>query len=112
MEGVAGGDDGVDFGGMGGPFGVGFGGAVGVAEGGGVGVSDFVPSATSKSEETGCGIMPTYPTPINEIPQISEEFEGQHYPNAQFLADCLMTLPVHEYIRERDSLQIQNLLNP
>ena len=65
-----------------------------------------------KSEKTGCGIMPTYPTPINEIPQISEEFEGQHYPNAKFLADCLMTLPVHEYIRERDRRQIQNLLNP
>ncbi len=49
-------DGGGDFGGMGGPFGIGFGGAVGVEEGGGVGVSDFVPSATSKSEETGSSL--------------------------------------------------------
>ena len=51
------------------------------------------------------------PTSINEIPQISEEFIGQHYPNAQLLAECLMTLPVHEYVRKKDRIQIKKMLN-
>jgi len=64
----------------------------------------------SKSEKSGCGIMPMYPTPINEIPQIVWEFEGQLYPNAKRLADCLMTLPVHEFVNESDRLKINKIL--
>jgi len=59
-----------------------------------------------KSEETGCGIMPPYPTPINKIPQICEEFEGQNFFNAQVLADCLITFPVHEYVDKNDNKRI------
>lgn len=55
-----------------------------------------------KSEKKGWGIMPTYPTPINRIPELSKEFAGQQFPNATRLADCLLTLPVHDYVRERD----------
>ena len=64
-----------------------------------------------RSEKTGSGVMPTYPLPINEIPQLASEGLGQHYPNAKKLADCLLTLPVHEYVREIDRLKILNLLN-
>ena len=64
-----------------------------------------------KSEENGCGVMPTYPSTINEIPQLASEIVGQHYPNAKKLADCLFTLPAHEYVRESDRLKILNLLN-
>jgi len=63
-----------------------------------------------QSEQRGYGIMPAYPTPINEIPLIAMEFEGQSYPNAKQLADCLMTLPVHEYIKESDILKIEKIL--
>lgn len=63
-----------------------------------------------KSKETGCGVMPTYPSTINEIPQIAAEFVGQHYPNAKKLADCLLTLPVHGYVQEGDRQKILNLL--
>ncbi len=64
-----------------------------------------------QSEQRGYGIMPAYPTPINEIPLISAEFKGQSYPNAKRLADCLMTLPVHEYINESDMLKIEKILS-
>ncbi len=64
-----------------------------------------------KSKETGCGVMPAYPTIISEIPQISSEFIGQHYPNAKYLANCLLTLPVHEYVQDSDRIKILNLFN-
>lgn len=63
-----------------------------------------------RSEESGLGVMPSYPTPINEIPNIAREFAGQHFPNAKILADCLMTLPVHEYIGDGDQIRIKNTI--
>jgi dTDP-4-amino-4,6-dideoxygalactose transaminase len=63
------------------------------------------------SNEKGCGIMPTYPTAINYIPQISGEFAGQFFPNAQYLAEHLLTLPVHEYVRDLDRTKILDILN-
>ncbi len=63
-----------------------------------------------KGKETGCGVMPTYPTIISEIPKISSEFVLEHYPNAKQLADCLLTLPVHEYLQESDRIKIHALL--
>ncbi|HFD32707.1 MAG TPA: aminotransferase DegT [Gammaproteobacteria bacterium] len=65
----------------------------------------------SRSERHGLGVMATYPTPINEIPEIAGEFSGRKFPNAQKLADCLMTLPVHEYMTEKDRLKILHLCN-
>ncbi len=55
-----------------------------------------------KSEEKGYGVMAVYPCPINEIDQIKEEFTGQSYPNAKHLSNCLLTVPVHEYVRVED----------
>ena len=55
--------------------------------------------------------MPTYPTSISEIPQIAEEFVGQQFPNAKYLTECLLTLPVHEYVMEGDRVRIQSLLD-
>jgi len=63
-----------------------------------------------RGERYGAGIMPTYPTPINEITQIADEFTGQHYPNAKRLSGCLLTLPVHEYVRDSDRADILKLL--
>ncbi len=63
------------------------------------------------SEQRGLGVMATYPAPINEIPEIAGEFSGQQYPNAKRLADCLMTIPIHEYVTEKDRLAILRLFN-
>jgi dTDP-4-amino-4,6-dideoxygalactose transaminase len=63
-----------------------------------------------KSDENGCGIMPAYPTAIHQISQISREFAGQDFPNAKHLAECLMTLPVHEYVQKSDRMKILDIL--
>jgi len=64
----------------------------------------------SRSERHGLGIMATSPAPINEIPEIAHEFSGQQFPNAKKLSDCLMTLPVHEYVTKKDRLKILHLI--
>ena len=62
------------------------------------------------SEQAGLGIMPGYPTPINEIADIAGEFTGQNYPHARNICDCLFTVPVHEFVRVEDNRQIMKLL--
>ncbi|MCI5207270.1 MAG: DegT/DnrJ/EryC1/StrS aminotransferase family protein [Candidatus Electrothrix sp. ATG2] len=44
-----------------------------------------------KSEATGCGVMPTYPTPINEISHISDEFSGQYFPMSALIFRDVMS---------------------
>jgi dTDP-4-amino-4,6-dideoxygalactose transaminase len=65
----------------------------------------------SRSEQHGLGVMTTYPAPINEIPEIASEFSGQEFPNAKRLSDCLMTLPVHEYVTGKDRFKILRLFS-
>lgn len=78
----------------------------------------FLPSANhraiilTESEERGFGIMPSYPTPINRIPQLESDFEGQEFPNAQALADRLITLPVHELVDDDDNHRIEEWIRP
>jgi len=62
------------------------------------------------SEQAGYGIMPAYPTPIHEIPQIAREFSGQQYPHAKDVCMRLFTIPVHEYITINDNKQILDLV--
>ncbi len=64
-----------------------------------------------QSERHGLGIMPAYPTPINMIPEIATEFSNQQYPQAEATCNLFLTLPVHQYIKERDKKQILVLLN-
>lgn len=59
-----------------------------------------------KSEETGCGIMRTYPLPINEISELRHEFAGEIFPNAKLLSERLMTIPVHEYVKKEDMIRV------
>ncbi len=63
-----------------------------------------------ESEKNGYGIMPAYPTPISGISQIAGIFQNQQFPHAQLLADCLVTLPVHEYLEINDQHKIKSLL--
>jgi len=64
-----------------------------------------------KSAQQGLGIMPAYPTPINKIPVLEDEFSGQDYPQAEEICSRLLTIPVHEYVQKWDNELIFSLLN-
>ena len=59
-----------------------------------------------QSDDTGLGVARSYPDAIHHIPQISDQFAGQEFPNAVSVAGRLVTLPVHQYVRESDKLNI------
>jgi perosamine synthetase len=54
------------------------------------------------SQEHGLGLSLAYPTPINEIPEIRAAFAGQRFASAQRVAECLLTIPTHHWLAERD----------
>ncbi len=56
------------------------------------------------------GIMPSYPVPINEIPQLQNDFCGERYPTAKMLSDQLITIPTHQYMTEDDYRKISGFL--
>jgi len=67
--------------------------------------------ALAASEKQGLGIMPTYPEPINNgIPQGGIVCGGEGYPVAEKVSKRLITLPVHEMMRERDRKKIRDVL--
>ena len=63
-------------------------------------------SLLEKSEAQGLGLMPGYPTSINNIPQIRGFFQGQRFPGAEQTARELITLPVHPYVSAEDRKKI------
>jgi dTDP-4-amino-4,6-dideoxygalactose transaminase len=58
--------------------------------------------ACSLSTERGLGLSLAYPTPINEIAEIREVFEGKRFPSARRVADHLLTIPTHHWLTEKD----------
>ena len=68
----------------------------------------FSPSHVPNFVPLRLGIMPMYPTPVNNIPEISFEFDDVEYPNAQDVCDRLLTVPVHEFISEQDRIKTMN----
>ena len=67
-------------------------------------------SIIRKSTQLGLGIMPSYPTPINEILELASDFPGIKFPNAIELCNRLYTLPIHEYVSDEDNKKIFELL--
>ncbi len=65
----------------------------------------------SLSEQQGLGVMPPYPTPINEIPALATELAGEKHPNAVMLCRRLLTIPVHEFVTSREKNKISCLLS-
>jgi len=63
-----------------------------------------------ESDRLGLGIMPAYPRPIHEIPEIRHRFAGESYPRAEALSRGLVTLPTHPYLSSRDRRRISALL--
>jgi perosamine synthetase len=64
----------------------------------------------ASSYKKGLGISRMYPTPINCIEEIRNNFSGQEYPTARMLSECLFTVPIHPLLKERDRRTICELL--
>jgi dTDP-4-amino-4,6-dideoxygalactose transaminase len=58
------------------------------------------------SQRRGLGLAVAYPTPINEIPEIRRAFDGQRFPAAQRVAECLLTIPTHHWLSDEDKRAI------
>jgi dTDP-4-amino-4,6-dideoxygalactose transaminase len=58
----------------------------------------------------GLGIMPTYPTSINAIPQLRGKLAGGAFPVAESYARELVTLPTHGYLTEDDVTELSRLI--
>ena len=66
-------------------------------------------SMLRQSEDAGLGVAPAYPDAIHRIAQIADQFDGEAYPNAVSVAGRLVTLPVHQYLTNRDLTRIADL---
>lgn len=55
-----------------------------------------------KSEEMGLGIADGYPDSIDGIAELGYQDDGKGYPGAKEIAERLVTLPVHPFVKERD----------
>jgi dTDP-4-amino-4,6-dideoxygalactose transaminase len=60
----------------------------------------------SRSQARGLGLSGAYPTPINEIPEISAAFDGARFPSARRVAEHLLTIPTHQWLSEKDKRAI------
>ena len=60
----------------------------------------------SSAQRRGLGVSLAYPTPINEIPELTASFNGKRFPSARNVADCLLTIPTHHWLSERDKQAI------
>jgi len=58
----------------------------------------------------GLGVSRMYPAPINEIPEIRDQFSGQTFPSARLIAERLLTLPTHSLVSDRDRRAICELI--
>jgi perosamine synthetase len=56
----------------------------------------------AESKRLGLGLGVGYPSPIHRVPEICHLFEGQQFPGAERIVDCLLTLPTHHLLSDRD----------
>lgn len=76
-----------------------------------------MPTVAAKQElctagkNLGLGVSALYPAPISDIPELKARFQGQQYPGADTLADRLVTLPVHHYVKKQDIEKICHVLH-
>ncbi len=68
------------------------------------------------SKKSGLGISPMYPTSIQEIRELKGRLEDAEFPAAKRVAERLVTLPVHPFVKQKDcdaiSKAIENLKSP
>jgi dTDP-4-amino-4,6-dideoxygalactose transaminase len=60
----------------------------------------------SLSQKQGLGLSVAYPTPVNEIPEISAAFNGKRFPSARRVSEHLLTIPTHQWLSENDKRAI------
>jgi dTDP-4-amino-4,6-dideoxygalactose transaminase len=58
----------------------------------------------------GAGLGCMYPSAINEIDEIREQFVGESFPEASRIAKRLLTVPTHGLLNNRDQEKIRSLL--
>ena len=60
----------------------------------------------SFAQRRGLGLSVAYPTPVNEIPEISHMFDGKRFPSARRVSEHILTIPNHQWISEKDKKAI------
>lgn len=63
----------------------------------------------SASMKRGLGVSVAYPQALSELPQLRPLMNGHEYPNACRLASELVTLPIHQWVTDRDKQAIAEL---
>jgi perosamine synthetase len=66
----------------------------------------------SVSQQRGLGVSLAYPTPINEIPEISHMFDGKRYPSARRVSEHILTIPTHQWISVKDQRALAECVEP
>jgi dTDP-4-amino-4,6-dideoxygalactose transaminase len=56
----------------------------------------------ARSRQLGLGLSGGYPSAVDQIPQLAAWVSGVRCPRARHLAEHLLTLPVHHWLRTRD----------
>lgn len=62
------------------------------------------------ANEKGLGITQMYPFPINDVPEIAGQFTGAAFPVARFVAEHLVTIPLHKWVNDKDRDEMVRLL--
>ena len=62
------------------------------------------------SNQKRLGVTHTYPSSVNQIPELKDRFNGQSYASAESLPCRLLTIPVHPYVKEGDFLNLSMVL--
>lgn len=63
-----------------------------------------------QSRESGAGVSASYPTTIQEIPELIGRIADRRCPGAQEIIDRLVTLPTHRHVKEQDRRKIDRIL--
>jgi dTDP-4-amino-4,6-dideoxygalactose transaminase len=63
------------------------------------------------SVQAGLGLSRMYPAPVNEIPELKNEFPGMEFPVAKSVSERILTLPTHPFLSGKDKIKICGLLD-
>ncbi|SLM50201.1 putative Aminotransferase [Nitrospira japonica] len=66
--------------------------------------------ACARSQKYGAGVSSSYPTTIQDIPELAGRITDRTCPGAQEVVERLVTLPTHEFVTESDRVKIWRVL--